>query len=455
MRMSVVETVIARLRRLKGRLGTLWWHSMLMFGVSRLGDVINLYIGAFLVPAILSQKQLGMVLPLMQLGLFVAVPVNIVSQTAAKYMNVFKTHDEIGKIKTLLRDMILLTVCYSLVIIVCLWFGRDFIGARLKFEDPMIIVLVACIGVTSCWSPTVTMASQGLKTYYRLTISRVVGPLTRLAVVLLLLERLGVVGYLSATFASSIALVLFLLGGIHRYLARSVVAESYRKHLKEMWKYLLPVGLTVLLAALQRTIEPWIIRQRLPEIDSAGYYVAAVFGLVPSYIVGAILPFLFPVVSERHELKQSTRKIHIQALIVIAVFGLALVALFFFAGGFILSQRPSWRVYAEYAPFMWRLALVTTLNSVFMCHIWHENACRRFRYLRYYAPVVLTEVIVLYVLMGWGLFKPWFPSNLWDAVHVLEVRNLNFIVQAMLVSRLVVMACVVFEICSKKSKSVR
>lgn len=451
--MSVIESATTRLRRLKGRLGILWWHSLLMFGVSRLGEVINLYVGAFLVPAVVSQKQLGMVLPLMQLGLFVAVPVNIVSRTAAKYMNVFKTHDETGKIKTLLRDLILLAACYSLVIVVYLWFGRGFIGARLKFENPMIIVLVACIGVMSCWIPTVTMASQGLKNYYRLTISMIVRPLVRLLVILILLERLGVVGYLSATFASGLVLVIFLMSGIHRYLARSVVAESYREDLKEMWAYMLPVGLTVLMAALQRTIEPWMIRQRLPEIDSAGYYVAAVFGMVPSYIVAAIFPFLFPVVSERHELKQSTRKIHVQALTVVSILGFALVAMFYFVGGFILSLSLSWQVYAEYAPFMWRLALVTTLNSIFMCHMCHENACRRFRYLRYYAPVIILEIVVLYVLLGWGFFKPCVPAGLWETVRSLDVRNLHFIVRAMLVSRFAVMVCVILEVCLRRENA--
>jgi hypothetical protein len=213
-----------------------------------------------------------------------------------------------------------------------------------------------------------------------------------------------------------------------------------------MWAYMLPVGLTVLLASLQRTVEPWVVRQRLPEIDSAGYYVATVFGNIPTYIVGAILPFFFPVVSERHELKQSTRKIHIQALTVVAVLGLVLVALFYFAGGFILSLRPSWQVYAEYSRFMWRLALVTTLNSVFICHMWHENACRRFRYLSYYTPIIIIEILVLYVLMGWGFFKPWLPADLWEAVNALDVKNLGFIVSTMIASRIAVAFCVALEV---------
>ena len=79
-----------------------------------------------------------------------------------------------------------------------------------------------------------------------------------------LLNHLGVVGYLSATFFSGVVVVLFLMAGLYQYLSRSVIAESYRKHRREMWAFLLPVGLTVLLAALQRTV-PTHWGERTPD----------------------------------------------------------------------------------------------------------------------------------------------------------------------------------------------
>jgi len=442
------EGVLHPVRKLKSRLGPLWWHSLLMFAATRLGDVVNLYVGAFLVPAFVSQRELGMVLPLTQLGLLMAVPINVVSRTAAKYMNVFKTHGELGKIKRLLRDLIVVSLIYSVFIVFYLWFGRAFIGARLKFDSPFIVVLVAAIGVVACWVPAATMASQGLKEYYRLTASRIVRPVVRLIFILLLLDALGIVGYLSATLVSGVAVIAFLIGGIRQYLRKSIKAESYHENAKTMLAYLIPVGLTVLLAGLQKTAEPWIVRQRLSAMDSAGYYVATVFGSIPMYVVGAILPFLFPVVSERHELRQSTRRLHIQSAAMTFVVGMAIVVLLRLSARSLLSLRPSWSAYVGYAPYLWRLALMTTLNSVFLCHMWHENACRRFRYLAYYAPLVILEVVILYALMGWPLLQDWLPTVVWEPVARWDVRRLSFIVTAMIVSRAIVACCVVVEMSS-------
>jgi len=49
-----------------------------MFGVQRLGDLINIYIGLWLVPHWIPASQLGALLPLGQIGLLLGLPLAVI-----------------------------------------------------------------------------------------------------------------------------------------------------------------------------------------------------------------------------------------------------------------------------------------------------------------------------------------------------------------------------------------
>ena len=83
----------------KKRLGSLWWHSLLMFGFSGMGHVMSLYIGAFLVPDVMARDSLGAVLPLTRLSGFLGVPLGIIVSVGLKYVTMFAARGEEGKVK--------------------------------------------------------------------------------------------------------------------------------------------------------------------------------------------------------------------------------------------------------------------------------------------------------------------------------------------------------------------
>jgi len=425
---------------IKRRLGSLWWHTLLMSVVARVGDVINWYIGSFLVMDLVSKDKLGAILPLTRLATFFALPLTIVLAAALKYFSVFEVAGEHGKIKRMLRDLAILTGLLSVIVALYLLFGKGFIQERLRFEDPRIIWLVGVMAILTCWNPVARTAAQGLKRFYRLIILGVGAPVVRLVVVVLLLRQFQVAGYLAGSVASALVVLLFLSGGLRQHVSRDIQSQSYREHFPEMWRYALPVGIGILATTLQLTMEPWIIRQRLPEAQSAAYYAAMMFGSIPMILGSAIIPFLFPLVSEKHERGESTRDMHMQTLGIVFLVGiLTTLALVFFSDD-ILGLRASWRAHLHAAPIVWQVGLVMTLHMVMQCHIQHENACRRFRYLKYYAPTVVLEVVLLYSLMGWSVFKPWLPEGLWRSVNGFVVRDLQFIVLFMIAARLITSA---------------
>ena len=76
----------------------------------------------------------------------------------------------------------------------------------------------------------------------------------------------------------------------------------------------------------------------------------------------------------------------------------------------------------------------------------HESACRRFRYLRYLLPLVLLEVTLLYVLMGWGALKGLLPPSAWGFVDGLFTSDLGFVINFMLAARLVMAVGVALDL---------
>ena len=54
------------LDRLHVRLGDFWWYSLMLFAALRFGDLINAFVGLWLVPKYVPSEELGAVLPLTQ-----------------------------------------------------------------------------------------------------------------------------------------------------------------------------------------------------------------------------------------------------------------------------------------------------------------------------------------------------------------------------------------------------
>jgi len=414
-----------------------------MFVFSRVGDVVSAYIAMFLVPDVIGEEELGVVLPLIYMVPFLALPLNIVLRVALKYINVFAAAGENGKIRAMLHHLFLVGIAVTVLLIAVMLSANDFVQARLRFQSPWVLPLVIATAIASCWMPLFMTVCQALKQFNRIILTRVLGPVVRLAVVLLLLERFRIVGYLGGMLAMNLALVALLGSGLRRYL--SVSPTGYRDDLASIGRYLVPIAVLMATSSLLQLVEPWVIRQRLPAVDSAGYYVAAMFGNIPLWVAPAMTPFLFPLVSERHERGECTRRMHLQSLGVVLLIGLSVAVALRYGGDLLLSLRSSWRQYADYAPYMWRQAVIATLTVFMSSHLLHETACRRFRCLAYYVPLMGGEAVLLYVLMGWGSMQGILPASWWECVDGWVQRDLGFILSIMLAGRILTALCICVE----------
>jgi hypothetical protein len=442
---TAVSSLGNKLKAAQARLGPLWWHSSVMFVVQRFGDAINILIGIFLVPAFVQQDQLGAILPLINLVAFVALPLQVVLATSLKYVNLFQLRSEAGKVKRLLKDVFAIVAVLSVIMSIYLLAARGFIERRLVIDDPLVMWLVGAVAIVGCWVPVVNMAAQGLKRFYHIIACSVLAPAARLAVILLVLRQFQISGFLMGTLAAHLMVIVFLSSALRKYLSKDIESRDYAAERREIVRFGMFVAIGLAVTTLQFTVEPWVVRQRLSPMDSAGYYIAAVFGMVPRYLAAAMIPFFFALVSERHERGESTARMHGQVLGLVAVAGSAVALILAAAGPWLLELRPAWRPYSAYAPFMWRMGLVAVSDALQNFHMLHSNACRRFRYLWYYVPLMLLECGMLYGLMGWPFFRPFLPEMLWGAVNGFIVRDLAFVTGVMLVFRGLIATGIAFE----------
>ncbi len=415
---------------LRARLGELWWYTLLGFIVSRVGDAVNLYIGIYIVPKVLPADQLGAVMPLMSVGAFVGLPIAILLLPVGKFLSVFAARREYGKVKALLFDSIYVNLVFAVVVLGWLAYAGGGILERMHVTDRRILIPVAYFAVLSCLEPIISAAQRALKCFRSMLVAGLGGPYVRLAGMLLLLAPFGAFGYLSAQMAMSLWGVGCALVALHLYLRKCGGRESYRADVRDMVAYSLPLLAMTFAARVQGPVESFVIRHRLPEEVSAGYYFSTMFGAIPGYFTGALVAFFWPIVSEKFEKGESTRKVLMQSMLFnLVVGGLALLAIALVVP-YVFRLPGPWQGYEEYSRYVWQAGLITLLKSVQAIYMSHESACRRFVYVKYMVPLMLLEAAVLYGLPAWSQAAPYVPRSVWSFVDAHWANTLPVFLRA-------------------------
>lgn len=422
------------LRRLRDRLGPLWWYTLLGFSVNRMGDAVNVFIGLYLVPRLLPGEDLGALLPLMTIGAVFSTPLALLLLPVGKFLSVFAARAQPGKVRALLEDALVLAGLYAVIMTAALLWQGDALLVRLHVADARILWPVAGFAILVCIEPIVSAALRALQQFKPMLGAGLIAPYVRLAGMLVLLVPLGALGYLLAQFATQSFGVLFGLAVLYRFLRKAGPRVSYRPHAREMLAFALPLVALTLVGRIQGPIETMVIRHRLPTVDSAGYYYAFMLGNIPGYFTGAMMPFLWPILSDRFERGQQTEGLLIQSMLFNLVLGTVFVALFALVMPWFFALPGPWRPYGAYAGFVWQAALIGTLKTAQTFYTSHEMACRRFTYMRYLIPLILIECAVLYALPGWAALRPWLPATLWNWVAARYQPSLQGFVTIMLLA---------------------
>lgn len=433
-----------RLHAIKQRLGPLWWYTLIMFCVQRVSDVINLFVGLWLVPHYVPQSELGAVLPLVSIGSFLGLPLMIVMGPFLKYLNMYATHNEYGKVKALLRDGFILVSLIFLGIALYAQMLMPPIFERMRVAEGNLGLLIVLSGAVAAATPIATTALQGLHKFRTITLLGILGAPIRLAAMALFLPIRGLSGYFVGQTLPNLMTMGMTLLSLRQIL--KVKAEPYwRADSKRMLSYLVPYGIGTVLSVSQMAVETFIIRHRLPDMESAGYYIISRFAETGYYVGMTMIFVAFPLISARHEKGISTHRLMWHSMAGTLAAGAALAVLFLFLGPLILGSLDTSRPYVGFVSHMAILTLLNAIRLASFCFINHEMACHRFSYLGYCSLLTIFEVVTLYGLTGYQFFAPYVPEDWLRAVAAFNPCRLSVVLSIMFTNSMLIFGAVLIH----------
>jgi O-antigen/teichoic acid export membrane protein len=392
--MSGFFVIPPALHKIKDRLGPLGWGGILVFGSSRLGDLVNL-LYKFILGRRLSADEFGAFDPIFSFLAILAIPVTILYQTGMKSLSRLEALGEPAKIRSLIGLLGRLAGIGSLLSLALVFVFRDFLLSRLHLEAGWILGLIAGLSFLAWWEPLYGTILQGVRHYRLLIVNALLNPAILIGVgsALVIGWGLGLRGALLARIAASL-----LAGGIVFYSLRHFWVGERRALGNDEWivmrNLLLPMALFTISSTLLFHFDRLLVRNFLTA-ESGGYAVIVTLGSIPGYLVGSVVFVLFPLAAAEHARGQAVRILHRQALLAGGVIGLGAVAgLALFSPLIVRHWNP---LYLPYAGYVWLYAASIGLLGLIQITATIEMARNRFSFLIPLAPLTLLMCLVLYL----------------------------------------------------------
>ena len=428
------------LSNLHTKVGDLWWYSAMIFISCRSGDVIQAFIGLWLVPKYVGPQELGAVIPLQSLASLFAVPLAAIATVFAKFVNVYATQGEEGKVKCLIRDVLAAAVVTFAISIVVAYLIVPHFYLRLNIVSGMLTVLILAAGFAGNLSNLFASALQGLKMFKTITAQNLIGAPIRLVTLLIAMPIRALSGYVLGQATPPAANSALAAISLRRRFAGIPCDKSWRKDLPEILRYLWPVAVCTLFGALYASNSTTVYRQRLPEVESAAHYVLTRFAETAGYVGASMTFVLLPLSAEAHERGRETSTALRRTILATLAVTVAEAAAFAIFGRSILSAVAVWRDYVDYAYLLPVLVITTGAAVVIGATVTYEMACRRFG-----ATALITGFNAVWTILfvgfsGFAFFRGILPDTTVDFVESLRVNRLSVYTWASLVSALAQLA---------------
>lgn len=415
--------------RLRGRCGDFWWYSALIFIACRSGDAIQAFIGLWLVPHYVPQSELGAALPLLQVGSAFGLPLAILVIPFSRWLTLYAARGEYGKIKRLLTIAFKSVAIAFVVALLAAHFVFPLFFERLRVDKGCLGVLIIAAGLIVPFASVFNNALQGLKRFSTIAFINTIGAPIRLVVLLVAMPFHALAGYMFGQISIPVTNILVAGLSLRKELGRAVATTPLgRADVREMMRYTLPIALNSAIGTVMVTWQMLLFRQRLPEVESAAFYIISRLAEISSYAGMSLLVVVFPMVAEAKEKGEDGLGLLIRLLCGSLLPGLAVTAVFAVCGRSILGFVPLWRDYVSYAPLLTLYTLRTVISTAVGAFFTFESAAGRFALLWYWIPFSLMETGVLIALTGYGAFSGMLPDGIVNWMASLSAARLNFFV---------------------------
>ena len=189
------------------------------------------------------------------------------------------------------------------------------------------------------------------------------------------------------------------------------------------------IVLAFVFGTLFGTISATVYRQRLPEVESAAYYMLSRFAEISGYVGSAMSLVLFPMASEAHDQGAENDKPLRQTIFGTAVVTAGLAFAFAFLAKPIFSITATWKAYADYAYLLAPMTIGNGISIVVGAISSYETACRRFN-----ALIALTVLLGLWIIFlvsftGCGFYHGILTDDFiaWmESLHMAKLSSITY-----------------------------
>lgn len=398
------------LDKLHSRIGDFWWYSLMIFCAQRTADCMNVFVGLWLVPKYVEPSELGAVMPLTQFANFLAIPIAVFALTFRNELTSLAVNHKFGQMKTLMRGVFIAAGAFLfLAIVICKLILPSYLERIRVAEGSLAFLIIVCSFVSTI-APIFTNALQSLKKFKTNALINLLGAPIRLTVMILAMPFRALSGYFvgqTSTLAFSIIASIF---GLRKEL--SVPAEPYwnRKIIRRFGRLFIIFGIGAVASGFASLVENTVLRQRLPELDSAAYYMVTRFSDIAGFLAMALSFTLFPITAELAAKGNDIRPFILKSSLAVFATNTVLAAFFWIFGEKILVVLPNG---SEYAAFWWAipwLIMIVSANYASSFYTTGEASAFRFKYMKWWVPLHFAYCVGLLLVTGYGYFTAYLPS---------------------------------------------
>ena len=416
---------MAFLERLHARLGDFWWYSLMLFLACRAADGLNVFVGLWLVPKYVEPSELGAVMPLTQFANFLAIPIAVFASTFRNELTSLAVNRQFGKMKTLMRGVFIATAIFLFLAIVVSRLLLPAFLERIRIAEGSLGVVILVSSFVATVAPIYTNALQSLKKFKANSLISLLGAPLRLLTMLVTMPLRALTGYFVGQTAPCAFSIVGSVIALRKEL--SVPAEPYwnREIVKRFGRLFLIFGICALAGGSAALVESTVLRQRLPELDSAAYYMVTRFSDIAGFLATALVFTIFPFTAELAAKGKDTRPIVIKASLAVIGSNAALAAFFCLFGERILGFLPHG---SEYASFWWAIPWIIAIVSINMFGTFYTTAelsAYRFGYMKWWLPVTFLYPVTLLLVTGYGYFTDYIPISWTNFLSTHNVTSLS------------------------------
>ena len=415
----------ALLQRLHAKLGDFWWYSLMLFVACRAADALNVFVGLWLVPKYVEPSELGAVMPLTNFAGFLAIPITVFASTFRNELTALAINRKFGQMKTLIRGVFIATAIFLfLAIVICRLILPAYLE-RIRVAEGSLALVIIITSFISALAPIYNNTLQALKKFKASSALAVFGAPLRLITMLVTMPLRALTGYFVGQCAVPASQIVGSVICLRKEL--SVPAEPYwnREIVRRFGRLILIFGIGAIAGGISSLVETTVLRQRLPELDSAAYYMVTRFSDIAGFLASTLVFTLFPFSAELAAKGKDTRPLIVKASLAVFVTNAALAAFFWLFGERIIAFLPHGR---EYASFWWAIPWIIGISSInwfFNLYSAAEMSAFRFGYMKWFVPLTLLYPAALLLITGHGYFTAYLPISWTNFLATHNIASLS------------------------------